>query len=212
VDTGLIERELANLAIARPPDHAAAACAVEELVKREQARLAKRAGRRSDERRSPWSAADAFAFSGEREVEVGLQMDGAPVRARVRFGPNGPFARVEGKASAECQLVEADGGLVAIHEGDASLVRLADRVAVELDHLDTGGVVSAPMHGKVLAIEVQVGDRVSKGQRLAVVEAMKMEHALNAFADGTVAEVAVEPGSQVAEGARLIVINEDAAV
>jgi 3-methylcrotonyl-CoA carboxylase alpha subunit len=212
VDTGLIERELANLVIARRPDHAAAACAVEELVKREQARLAKRAGRRSDERRSPWSAADAFDFSGEREVEVGLQMDGEPARARVRFGPNGPLARVEGKASAECQLVEADGGLVAIHHGDASLIRLADWVAIDLDHLDTGGVVSAPMHGKVLAIEVQVGDRVSKGQRLAVLEAMKMEHSLNAFADGTVAEVAVEPGSQVAEGARLIVIREDAAV
>jgi 3-methylcrotonyl-CoA carboxylase alpha subunit len=65
------------------------------------------------------------------------------------------------------------------------------------------------MHGKVLAVEVKVGDRVTKGQRLAVVEAMKMEHALNAYADGTVAEVAVSAGTQVAEGARLIVVKED---
>jgi 3-methylcrotonyl-CoA carboxylase alpha subunit len=62
----------------------------------------------------------------------------------------------------------------------------------------------------VLAIEVKVGDRVSKGQRLAVVEAMKMEHTLHAFAEGTVSEVSVEPGSQVTEGARMIVIQEDA--
>ena len=55
---------------------------------------------------------------------------------------------------------------------------------------------------------MQPGDRVEKGQRLAVVEAMKMEHVLVAPADGEVAEVAAEPGAQVAEGARLIVLKQ----
>jgi 3-methylcrotonyl-CoA carboxylase alpha subunit len=209
VDTGLIERELATLAVARPPDRAAAARAVEELVKREQARVARRAARRSDERRSPWNAADAFGLSGKREVEVGLKIDGELARARVRFGHNGLRAVVDGEPSVDCQLMEADGGLVAIRDGAASLIRLADSIDVDVDHLDTGGIVSAPMHGKVLAIEVKVGDRVSKGQRLAVVEAMKMEHTLHALAAGTVTEVAAEAGSQVAEGARLIVIKEE---
>ena len=71
------------------------------------------------------------------------------------------------------------------------------------------------MHGKLIAIFVKPGDRVEKGQRLAVVEAMKMEHALLAPADGEVAEVAAEPGAQVSEGARLIVLKteeQDAAV
>jgi 3-methylcrotonyl-CoA carboxylase alpha subunit len=210
IDTGLIERELTNLAVARPPDRAAAARAVEELVKQEQHRVARRAARRSDERRSPWSAADAFDFSGKREVEVALRIDGEPAQACVRFGSDGLQAFVEGEPAVDCNLVQADGGLVAIRDGGASLIRLADSVTIDFDHLDTGGVVSAPMHGKVLAIEVKVGDRVSKGQRLAVVEAMKMEHTLHAFAEGTVSEVSVEPGSQVTEGARMIVIQEDA--
>jgi 3-methylcrotonyl-CoA carboxylase alpha subunit len=63
------------------------------------------------------------------------------------------------------------------------------------------------MHGKLVAVLVRPGDRVTKGQRLAVVEAMKMEHALLAPADGEITEVAAEPGAQVAEGARLITLR-----
>jgi 3-methylcrotonyl-CoA carboxylase alpha subunit len=48
---------------------------------------------------------------------------------------------------------------------------------------------------------------VQKGQRVAVVEAMKMEHALVAPADGIVAEVAAKVGAQVAEGAKLLTIT-----
>ena len=68
------------------------------------------------------------------------------------------------------------------------------------------------MHGKVLAILVDPGAVVTKGQRVAVIEAMKMEHALAAPIDGTVAEITVTPGSQVVEDARIMVImrNEGA--
>jgi 3-methylcrotonyl-CoA carboxylase alpha subunit len=65
------------------------------------------------------------------------------------------------------------------------------------------------MHGKVLSIEVKAGERVSKGQRLGVIEAMKMEHALTSPLDGTVSEVAVSAGDQVAERAKLLVIMAD---
>ena len=53
------------------------------------------------------------------------------------------------------------------------------------------------MHGKVLALLVEKGASVTKGQRVAVVEAMKMEHALVAPGDGVVAEVAAKEGAQV---------------
>jgi 3-methylcrotonyl-CoA carboxylase alpha subunit len=66
------------------------------------------------------------------------------------------------------------------------------------------------MHGKVLALLVTKGDKVAKGQRVAIIEAMKMEHALVAPHAGTVAEVAVTAGSQVAEGARVLAIEADA--
>ena len=69
-----------------------------------------------------------------------------------------------------------------------------------------GGLVRAPMHGKVLGILVEEGERVTRGQRLAIIEAMKMEHTLHAPIDGTVAEIAVAPDAQVAEGAKVMVI------
>ena len=62
------------------------------------------------------------------------------------------------------------------------------------------------MHGKLVAVFVQPGEQVENGQRLAIVEAMKMEHALLSPRAGEIAEILAEPGSQVAERARLIVL------
>ena len=64
------------------------------------------------------------------------------------------------------------------------------------------------MPGLVRAVMVSVGDLVATGDRLAVLEAMKMEHALIAGRDGVVAEVLVQPGAQVAAGAVLIVLAD----
>ena len=66
------------------------------------------------------------------------------------------------------------------------------------------GRLTAPMPGKVVSFAVKAGDKVSKGQALAVMEAMKMEHTIAAPADGTVAELLYVPGDQVAEGAELL--------
>ncbi len=66
------------------------------------------------------------------------------------------------------------------------------------------GVVVAPMPGKVTAVEVSAGEKVSKGQRLLTLEAMKMEHGLTAPFDGTVAELSANAGAQVSEGAVLV--------
>ncbi len=62
------------------------------------------------------------------------------------------------------------------------------------------------MHGKVLSLLVEQGARVVRGQRVAVIEAMKMEHTLVAPIDGTVAEIAVAQDAQVAEGGKVMVI------
>ncbi|MGS5089095.1 ATP-binding protein [Hydrogenophaga sp. A37] len=68
------------------------------------------------------------------------------------------------------------------------------------------GRLTAPMPGKVVSFAVKAGDAVKKGQPLAVMEAMKMEHTIAAPADGTVAELLYAPGDQVAEGAELLKI------
>ncbi|WP_299308247.1 acetyl/propionyl/methylcrotonyl-CoA carboxylase subunit alpha [uncultured Croceicoccus sp.] len=59
------------------------------------------------------------------------------------------------------------------------------------------GAILAPMPGKVLSVDVAEGDSVTAGQRLMVLEAMKMEHALTAPFDGTVAELSASEGAQV---------------
>ena len=59
------------------------------------------------------------------------------------------------------------------------------------------GAILAPMPGKVIAVDVAEGDRVTAGQRLMVLEAMKMEHALTAPFDGTVTELSAATGGQV---------------
>jgi 3-methylcrotonyl-CoA carboxylase alpha subunit len=57
-----------------------------------------------------------------------------------------------------------------------------------------------------VSFSVKPGDAVKKGQALAVMEAMKMEHTIAAPADGTVQELLYAPGDQVAEGAELLKI------
>ncbi len=68
-------------------------------------------------------------------------------------------------------------------------------------------VVSSPMPGRVVKIEVAVGDKVEPGQGVVIVEAMKMENELNAEVAGTVKEIQCEEGQAVEDGQTLIVIE-----
>ncbi|MBP0589204.1 acetyl/propionyl/methylcrotonyl-CoA carboxylase subunit alpha [Paraburkholderia sp. LEh10] len=69
------------------------------------------------------------------------------------------------------------------------------------------GRLTAPMPGKVIAVLVEQGAVVEKGQPLIVMEAMKMEHTIGAPASGKVAEVLYGVGDQVADGAQLLVLD-----
>jgi 3-methylcrotonyl-CoA carboxylase alpha subunit len=72
------------------------------------------------------------------------------------------------------------------------------------DAPEESGRLTAPMPGKVVSFAVKVGDRVKKGQALAVMEAMKMEHTIAAPEDGDVLELLFAPGDQVTEGVELL--------
>ena len=84
-----------------------------------------------------------------------------------------------------------------------------------LDREDEGGaggnVIAAPMPGLVKAIFAEAGQEVSEGDRLAILEAMKMEHSLLAPRDGVVADVLATEGAQVEDGTALILLEEDEA-
>ena len=71
------------------------------------------------------------------------------------------------------------------------------------------GAILAPMPGKVIAVDVAEGDTVTAGQRLMVLEAMKMEHALTAPFDGTVTELSASEGGQVQVEAVLCVVHKE---
>ncbi len=72
-----------------------------------------------------------------------------------------------------------------------------------------GGLTLSPMPGLVKSVFVTAGQQVAAGDRLAILEAMKMEHTLNAARDGTVAEVLAQAGDQVEAGAPLIRLEDE---
>ena len=74
-------------------------------------------------------------------------------------------------------------------------------------HRKTGDRLRRIAFGLLLAVLVSKGEAVTKGHRLAIIEAMKMEHAIVASRDGVVMDIAVVAGAQVAEGARILDIE-----
>ena len=79
------------------------------------------------------------------------------------------------------------------------------------DAVDSGGAVTAPLTGRIVEVAVREGQHVEAGQRLVVLEAMKMEHQLTAPIAGRVAELAAAAGGQAAKGALLLRIEAEAA-
>ncbi|MBQ0832895.1 acetyl/propionyl/methylcrotonyl-CoA carboxylase subunit alpha [Marinobacter sp.] len=102
--------------------------------------------------------------------------------------------------------------LVLFYEGDTFQCILYRENHVSEDMAPEGGL-SAPMNGAIVAVQTKVGDTVTAGQTLVIMEAMKMEHAIKAPADGVVSEIFFFEGEQVSEGAELIAIEitEDSA-
>ena len=73
------------------------------------------------------------------------------------------------------------------------------------------GRITAPMHGQLLEVFVAAGDHVVKEQRIALLEAMKMQHEILADVDGTVTEVAATPGQQISMDELILSIDPQAA-
>ncbi|MFC5418585.1 biotin carboxylase N-terminal domain-containing protein [Bosea eneae] len=215
-DTGFIERNIEALgAELQPLDAAAVAAAALQLEEERQVALLDLAIERTgDEAKSPWLDADAFSIMPRPALGLPLLVDGERIEARIEW--NGDAARVSlpghplDEGEHEVTLARAEAGTyLALHRGRQTSVALFDPFSVDLDAVaGAGGVIKAPMHGKLIALFVTAGEAVVKGQRLAIVEAMKMEHVLTAPRDGTVTELGAEPGAQVAEGAKVVVLGE----
>ena len=160
---------------------------------------------------SPWDKQDGFQLSGVRQVDMPFLIDGNSVTTSIRYQADGPLILFDKQAVAPADkatlIADSDTAYV-INKGRQTAVAQVDfaaQVATE-----GSGVLRAPMHGKVLAILTSKGSAVRKGQRVAILEAMKMEHALTAPFDGTVTDIAAAEGSQIAERATIMTIESAA--
>ncbi len=210
-DTGFIDGHLADLgAVPQGLDKAAAALGAREILAHERARIAAAAERDADAIRSPWDADDGFQLSGPRRQIVPILADGEKAVAHVMQERSGPVVTIDGiTAAGDAVAVATDDAVYVLRHGRQTRVALRDLSLDEGGDGAGGGTVRAPMHGKVLSVLVEEGASVTRGQRLAIIEAMKMEHTLVAPLDGTVSEIAVAKDDQVAEGAKVIVIVAD---
>jgi 3-methylcrotonyl-CoA carboxylase alpha subunit len=208
VDTGLIDRELAALAAEPAPARAVVVAAVLAAAGLWQAAgplagfalwapLPRRVGLRR----------------GEEEIAAVIRVEG-PDRVRVAVGGTESLAERRGgwwiDGAKGPRRVVRMGQRVEVFDGAAFGFELVDPLQRELAHGAGEDVTASPMPGLVKAVFVEAGQAVAKGDRLAVLEAMKMEHVLVAGRDGLVAEVMAVPGAQVEAGAALVRLEAEA--
>ncbi len=172
----------------------------------------------------PWRTHDGFQLGESRTQDLLVVVNGESSRAKVKWSPGRRLAVEFGQGRAELDLDKGTALLAGVwgeykhyqgsffHQprGCLSQIEIAFPTydASAIDDGATGDVVRAPINGKVARVFVAEGDVVEKGQRIAVVEAMKMEHVLTAGRAGTIAKVAVKEGAQVNQGALLVALVE----
>ncbi|WP_122664854.1 acetyl/propionyl/methylcrotonyl-CoA carboxylase subunit alpha [Pseudomonas viridiflava] len=143
---------------------------------------------------------------GEQVHEVELTRNGARLDLKVQntlisvhvlsYDARSAWVEVDGVRSQQaCYLL---GKHLWLHD-DSGALQLTDRThdAVAGPNVTRSGTIRAPMDGSIVDVLVSEGATVSQGQLLMVLEAMKMEHPLNAAIDGVIRQIQVVPGDQV---------------
>ena len=215
LDTALIEREKAVLfQQTAVPTPLAVAIAVAQQLQAEQAL----------ETADPFSRRDGWHSHGTVRRSFTFVQDSATIQAALTYGHHGTPQLQVGDVEAPLHWQPQGDGLLVEFAGarstaqvhvtgearhiftprGAAVLQLQDPLAHAGEGHSEGGRLTAPMPGKLVSFAVKAGDTVTKGQALAVMEAMKMEHTIAAPADGVVQELLYAPGDQVAEGAELI--------
>jgi 3-methylcrotonyl-CoA carboxylase alpha subunit len=216
LDTALIERERAVLFDREPLGlPLAAAASIARTMLDEAARTTG----------DPFSRRDGWRSLGVTQRTFAFEFHGEPQTATLRYLHDGALLLAVGDVSGLLQIRRLPEGQIEVlfngarHSLDvyvnqstahvfaaqgATRIVAIDRLAHAGDTQAEGGRLTAPMPGKVVSFAVKAGDKVTKGQPLAVMEAMKMEHTIAAPADGTVEELLYAPGDQVTEGSDLL--------
>jgi len=203
VDTGLIGRKQDELTVTAPPSSRAVALAA----------LAATGATASVASDDPWSGLTGYAHFNPLARRATLSFGGADIVAHITARPDGRFqVRPEGGeafvlaagANDVGATVAAWPGHVTVFENGRSFdFAISDPFARAAEIGEGTSSMRAPMPGLVKLVRAAKGDKVTKGQPLLVLEAMKMEHTITATHDGVISEIAVE-GSQVTDGTVLV--------
>ncbi|WP_030760562.1 acetyl-CoA carboxylase biotin carboxylase subunit [Streptomyces sp. NRRL F-2664] len=162
-------------------------------------------------RTRPSGSDTELAFSAPPALEGPGQSPGAPARARiVARTPDTVTVEVDGATHRFSHAASPEGTWLG-RDADSWHVQHHDPVVANLSGAGRAGAdtLAAPMPGTVTVVKVAVGDKVTAGQSLLVVEAMKMEHVISAPHAGTVTELDVSPGTTVAMDQVLAVVTPD---
>ena len=204
VDTGFIARKGdALLPPAEPTEdmalQAAAAIVAQEYHGEPTMLTAWEGNLLSHPQPSPWRGAIGFRANAPASRDVSVLVDGHLRRVTL---PEGWHHKPV--------IGEPVAGGVAINDDGLSFLAAPARVDGSGAGAGGSGAILSPMPGRIIAVEVAAGERVTKGQRLLTLEAMKMEHSLTAPFDGIVAELNAQAGAQVQVDALLArIVAED---
>ncbi|WP_126173575.1 acetyl/propionyl/methylcrotonyl-CoA carboxylase subunit alpha [Altericroceibacterium xinjiangense] len=182
IDTGFIERHADRLIPGGEPSQEVLQAAAQSLLPPPGS--------------DPWTALSGLRPNQPRDLRVVVEVGAVP-----------HVVTLEDPAP-EARTIAVGGERVLFHKGEAWSV-----AEPSADHATSGGIsdgaILAPMPGRIISVDVAAGDAVTKGQKLLVLEAMKMEQALLAPFDGTVADLSAKTGGQVTEGALLALIQPE---
>ncbi|NJP89103.1 ATP-grasp domain-containing protein [Nonomuraea sp. FMUSA5-5] len=224
LDTGLVERALPELlpeqSTTPPGDVLAAAALTFHAMPQGDDPWEVTDGWRVGERAwTTWrletrDGVHAAQVRGLPEESADVLLDGAAVPARIRRSGAELAVTIGGRTAR--YLCVRDGDTLWLGRDGASWSFTRHLIGDPGDRAGAAaaadGVVRSPMPGTVLVVKAQQGERVSEGQPLLIVEAMKMEHTVTAPRDGVVSELSARPGQPVDMDAVLAVVTSDAVV
>ena len=178
IDTGFIARHTASLVRPSEPPLAVIEAAAAALLPQDKT--------------DPWQALTGFRAAGPAQTQVAVEISERIYLAEPM--PGGAARHVD-----DADLLFVDGDVWAF---SSPRPRSGDEAEA------SDGMVLAPMPGAVVLVDAAKGNKVKRGERLLVLQAMKMEYSLVAPFDGTVTDLTVSAGSQVKEGALLVRIEK----
>jgi 3-methylcrotonyl-CoA carboxylase alpha subunit len=223
IDTGFVERHLDELLAPAPvPDAVLIAAAVREMLDRQ--------ARETDQPPlTPWDRGDGWRANGQSRNRFDFEARGGVRGTIVLSGWDGRYVAqvgdrshaVSARTHSDELALEIDGERWRVHvRGDNGeylvtagvdgheLTRV-ESYPVRLSADEEDAHPRAPMPGRVVAVHVQPGQRVRKGDALVALEGMKMEHTVRARRDGRVERVLHGVGEQVEADATLVDLAAD---